>query len=136
MLKRTSRGLPDHSLLGDQTDFIAAFEACIREATLYLGADKVREIVKKVTKKPRGKQEELNRKILGAYNAEAAKGKVNITKLVERLSEGVDIDADAIKRQLHRLRREQDRRARQSADLLLKVYPYRRGTLLGSDSDI
>ena len=142
--KRASRGLPDHSLLGDEAKFIAPFEACVKDATLYLGADKVRQIVKKVTKKPRGKQEALNRTALNAYRAEAAKGEVNISKLAERLSPGEG--REAMRARLYRLRREQDRRAREYADLaerlrygsstLLrskKISRYRGGTLLGSD---
>jgi hypothetical protein len=149
--KKASRGLPDHSLLGDEAKFIAAFEAIVKEATLCLGANKVRDIVGELTKKPRGTQDALNRKLLEAYNSEkAAKGKVNISDLATRLGSALKKDADAIKKQLYRLRRKQDRRVREYADLterLLngiydysntmlrpkKISRYRKGSVLGSD---
>jgi hypothetical protein len=142
--KRANRGLPDHSFLGDEAGFIAAFEACVRDTTLYLGADKVRDIVSEVTRKPRSKQDDLNRKILAAHDTEASvKGKVNKSKLAKGLATTLGKHSDTIRRQLDRLLRERAQFARQCADraapkrMLRKLADEgridRRGSLLGSD---
>ena len=80
--------LPSLSLMSDATrvrEFVAAFEAIVKEAALYLGAKEVRGIVGRVTKLPRGKKIDQIRALIRAYDVEAVKGPVNLSALARRL---------------------------------------------------
>ena len=117
MPPQRKRPLPTYSILneteGKRQKLVSAFTDIVNEAIYYLRKDKVRQIVARATRAPRGKRTNIDRdrELLAEYFAEATKGStVSLSKLAARLYKNnpkqFGASPPAIEKHLYRLLRE------------------------------
>jgi len=146
--------LPTYSILGEteetRQELISALTDIVTEAIYYLGKDEVSQVVKRVTRAPRGKRadSDQNSRLLSEFSkycAKAAKGStVKVSDFAKRLDReqagGFGASALAIEKHLRRLLKKQqqihdaaEEASRRWRDTVTKALGYKPASILDSD---
>ena len=113
------------------------FKKIVREAVLYLGAAKVKQIVQEITKGRKGNtpDKQRNARMLAEYDLAAAKGPVNKTKFAREFSKRHrEQSLEGTEKHLRRLLAQRQAEAEKKVERKFPLLQIKRGkSLLGTE---